>query len=360
MKESIFVTKSFLPPKDEFNKYIDKIWDSSILTNNGPLLLSFEQKVRKYLNVPNFQFVTNGTLALQLAISGLGLGGHDEIITTAFSYVATTSTILWQNCTPVFVDIDPETLCIDPNKIESAITSKTKAIMAVHVFGNACDVEKIEKIAKKHNLKVIYDAAHAFGSKYKNSSLLAYGDVSTVSFHATKLFHTIEGGGIICKDKVVDETIDLQKRFGHHYDEHMMVGINAKASEFQAAMGLVNLEHIDAIVKKRKALCEYYDRLIGDLIERPKLMSNLEYNYAYYPVIFKNEQQLLDVFASLGKEMIFPRRYFYPSLDTLPYTSGNCPVSRDISSRIACLPLYVGLDEEIIKKITSIIIGIVK
>src|SRR6185437_9557092 len=239
--KKIHVTKSFLPPLNEYQEYLSKIWKSGQLTNQGPLLKEFETKVADYLGVHNFHFVANGTLALQVAKRALDIT-EGEIITTPFTYVATTSAILWERCKPVFVDIEPNTFCIDADKIEAAITSKTKAILPVHVFGFPCDVEKIEAIAKKHKLKVIYDGAHAFGVKLKGRPLLSYGDIATCSFHATKLFHTIEGGCVIVNDdKNLSDRLELIKHFGHFGDDHYMLGINAKASEFQAAMGLSNL-----------------------------------------------------------------------------------------------------------------------
>lgn len=350
--ETIYVTKTFLPPQSEYQEYLNQIWARAYVTNQGPLLHEFEAKVSSYLGVDNFHFVSNGTLALQIALRAFDIT-EGEVITTPFSYVATTSTILWERCTPVFVDIDPDTLNIDPAKIEAAITPRTKAIMPVHVFGNPCDVEAIEAIAKKHDLKVIYDAAHAFGVKYKGKSLFDYGDISTGSFHATKLFHTIEGGCIIAKDKAVSDRVELIKRFGHNGDEHLMLGINAKASEFQAAMGLCNLNHIDEIIRARKKVVSLYDQLLDTNLGKQKISDDATYNYAYYPVIFKSEDRLLDVFGRLNKLNIFPRRYFYPSLNTLPYLNDaqSCPVSEDISKRIACLPLYVGLENTVIHKI---------
>jgi dTDP-4-amino-4,6-dideoxygalactose transaminase len=353
----VYVTKSFLPPVDEYKEYIDRIWDNGLLTNQGPLLQEFEERVSSYLDVTNFHFVTNGTLALQLAIRGLDIS-DGEIITTPFSYVATTSAIMWEGIKPVYVDIDPDTLCIDPNKIEAAITKKTKAIVAVHVFGNPCDVEKIEKIAKKHNLKVIYDAAHAFGVKYKGKSLLSYGDVSICSFHATKLFHTIEGGCIIAKDTSVSDKIELLKRFGHNGDDHIELGINAKASEFQAAMGLCNLKYVDDIMDERKRMSELYDKYLGNKVKKPKVSSKIKYNNAYYPVVLKSEETTQDILVELEKSGIFPRRYFYPSLNEIPYipTSNSCPASEDISKRIICLPLYIGLDNITIRKICEVVL----
>lgn len=352
----INVTKSFLPPIDEYYDYVQKIWDNSILTNQGPILKELECDIKKYLNVDNFHFVSNGTVALNLAINSLDIM-EGEIITTPFSFVATTTAILWERCEPIFVDINKDTLCIDIDKIEKAITSKTKAILAVHVFGYPCDVEAIEKIANKHNLKVIYDAAHAFGSVYLGRSLLDYGDVSTCSFHATKLFHTIEGGGCIVKDENVNDKLELIKRFGFNNDDYKYVGINAKNSELHAAMGLVNLKYINYIIEDRRKVSEIYDRLLGDYVVRPLIPDNFTYNYAYYPVIFSSEDELLNVIDKLNKSDIFPRRYFYPSLNSLPYIEKEyiCPISEDISKRIVCLPLYVGLDEKDVIKICNII-----
>ncbi len=328
--ERINVTKVFLPPIDEYRSYLNQIWRTHQLTNQGPLLLEFERQVIEYLDVPNLHFVNNGTMALQLALRALNIN-DGEVITTPFSYVATTSSILWENCSPKFVDIDPETLCLDADKIEAAITRKTKAIMPVHVFGHPCDVEKIGLIAKKHNLKVIYDGAHAFGVKYQGRSLLDYGDISVCSFHATKLFHTIEGGCLITKNKKTSNNIELMKRFGHNGDDHYMLGINGKATEFQAAMGLCNLKYVDSIIQHRKKLVNLYDKLLN----QPRKMiarKGTEHNYSYYPIVFGDENKLLKVIKRLNKENIFPRRYFFPSLNTLPYLSSYqaCPISEDI------------------------------
>jgi dTDP-4-amino-4,6-dideoxygalactose transaminase len=350
------VTRSFLPPKEEYQKYLDKIWDSNQLTNHGQFVQKLENKLKKQLVVDNLQLVTNGTVALQLALNSLNITSG-EIITTPFSYVASVSAILWERCTPIFVDIEANTFCIDADKIEEAITKKTKAILAVHVFGYPCDVEKIEKIAKKHRLKVIYDGAHVFGAKYKGKSLLSYGDVSTCSFHATKLFHTIEGGCVIAKDKKVNEKIDLTKRFGHNFDKHLCLGLNAKTSEFNAAMGLCNLKYFKNILMNRKKIIDSYDKLLQGIVQRPLEPKELEYNHSYYPVVFRDETMALRVMKALEFDNIFPRRYFFPSLNTLPYLKKNqrCPISEDISKRILCLPIYVGLEDKNIKKICEII-----
>lgn len=357
---SIYVTKSFMPPIAEYNKYVAGIFERCFLTNQGPLVQELEKKLSEYLGVENLHYVTNGTVALQLALAALDIN-DGEIITTPFSYVATTSSILWQRCTPRFVDIEPNNFTIDVDKIEASITPKTRAIMAVHVFGYACDIERIGQIAEKHNLRVIYDGAHAFGAKYKGKSLLSYGDISTCSFHATKLFHTVEGGACIVRDKSVSDKLELQKRFGHTYDSHVMLGINAKQSEFHAAMGLANFPYIADIIDKRKQISDKYDELLSGAVIRPKVQDGLEYNYAYYPVVFKNEEELLRVFAALNAINIFPRRYFWPSLNKLSYVNGeSCPISEDVSTRIACLPLYVGLDDETIEKISGVIKDVCK
>ena len=347
----IYVTKPFLPPKEEFLKKVSEIFDRNILTNQGPNVCEFEAKMRKYLNVKHFHYVTNGTIALQLALRALDIT-EGEIITTPFSYVATVSSILWERCTPVFVDIEPDNFTIDVSKIEAAITVKTKAIMPVHVFGYACDVDEIDRVAKKYGLKVIYDAAHTFGSFYNGKALCSYGDISTLSFHATKLFHTIEGGACITADNEISEKVELIKRFGHSGDEHICLGINAKQDEINAAMGIVNFEYLSKIIQIRKYLSERYDMLLNDKIQRPKRQDCLEYNYSYYPVLFENEISLNEAFKKMAKKNIYPRRYFYPSLNELPYLKRmSCPIAEDISSRIACLPMYVGLEEKEIEMI---------
>lgn len=359
----IYVTKSFMPPLEEYQEKLRGIWEKAYLTNYGPLLREFEAEMKKFLKVKNFQFVTNGTLALQLSLHALDID-EGEVITTPFSYVATTSSILWERCQPVFVDIEPNNFTIDASKIEAAITPKTKAIMPVHVFGYACDVDKIQKIANKHGLKVIYDAAHAFGSVYRGKALCSYGDVNMLSFHATKLFHTIEGGGVIIKDDAIDQKFDLSKRFGHwEGDDHRQLGINAKASEFQAAMGLCNLKYVTEQIAARKQVCGWYDQYLDGAVGRPARQKDLQYNYAYYPVLLKDEAQLFKVMAALKDIAVFARRYFWPSLNTLPYLKDrqSCPVSENISSRILSLPLYADLPEddvmriaETIRKITNV------
>tara|TARA_B100000780_G_C21125349_1_gene456464 strand:- start:3785 stop:4858 length:1074 start_codon:yes stop_codon:yes gene_type:complete len=352
------VTIPFLPPKKDFELFLDKIWNSSILTNSGPLLVELEKKIQSRLDLNNIKFVTNGTIALQLSIRALGLKG--EIITTPFSYVATSSSIVWEGCKPVYVDIDSKSLNIDPIKIESAITNQTSAILATHVFGNPCDIEAIETIAIKHNLKVIYDAAHCFGVKFNNRSIFNFGDISTCSTHATKLFHTIEGGFVVTKCDEIKNKISFMMNFGHNgTDAFHGLGINGKNSEFHAAMGLANLKYMKDIHYKRKLISERYDvNLIKTNLIKPLWNINASKNYAYYPIILKNEKELLKKIEELRIADIYSRRYFYPSLNKgLPYVDKikNCVVSEDISLRILCLPLYYDLTIEKVDLICEIL-----
>ena len=351
------VTKPFLPPIEEYKNYIDGIWERNWLTNGGPLVNELENILKDYLGVKHFLFTNNGTVVLQMALKLLEKNG--EVITTPFSYVATTNVILWEGFKPVFVDINETDFCIDANKIEAAITLDTVAILATHVYGNPCNVEAIEAIAKKYNLKVIYDAAHAFGVKYKGKSLLAYGDASTCSFHSTKVFHTIEGGSITCNNLELFEKLKLLRSFGHVLDEYYLPGINGKNSEFHAAMGLVNLNHLSEIIAGRKNIFNIYDQNLNwDKLKKPVCFSeDFEYNYAYYPIILESEAVTLKVISQLNQEQIFPRRYFYPSLNKLPYlkNSDSCIVSEDISKRVLSIPLYPDLELPIVFKIIEII-----
>lgn len=352
----INVTKTFLPPQDEYQAILKRAWQTGWMTNRGVLVKELENQLKNYLGVSNIIAMTNGTLPIQIAIKALQLKG--EIITTPFSYVATTASIVWENCTPVFVDIDPEYLTIDETKIEAAITPKTTAILATHVFGNPCNVEALEILSQKHGLKVIYDAAHCFGVKYKEQSIFNYGDISTCSFHATKLFHTGEGGALFCREQAVFDTCYYMHNFGHKGQEEFYgLGINAKMSEPQAAMGLAVLLYMETILSERKKVVELYDANLDFFkIKKLKIREETTWNYSYYPIIFKNEQQLLQAQKALNAQGIFPRRYFYPSLNTLPYVQKTpMPVSESISKRVLCLPLYVGLMEEEIKKIIEII-----
>ena len=335
------VTKPFLPAEKEFRDYIKGIWVRQWLTNNGPLVNSLELQLKEYLDLKYLLFLSNGTLALQLAIKALDLDG--EVITTPFSFVATTSAIAWQGCKPVFVDIDPYTLNIDPGKIEAAITPRTTAIVATHVFGNPCDIDAIQYIATKHGLKVIFDAAHCFGVRYKGRSVFEYGDISTVSFHSTKLYHTIEGGAVITKCPELLKKMALMRAFGYSgIDTFSEVGVNAKNSEFHAAMGLCNLKHVDKILQRRRYLYQQYKiRLRGLDVAFQHIDYPEDYNYAYFPVIFETEALMMESKDALELEQIYSRRYFYPSLSSLPYVDQVAmPVCDSIAARILCLPLY--------------------
>lgn len=341
----INVTKTFLPPFEEYTATLKRAWDKAWITNNGELVQELEAKLKKYLGVKHLLFTNNGTVVLQMALKAYNI--TKEVITTPFSYVATTNAILWEGCEPVFVDINNRDFCIDADKIEAAITENTEAIMATHVYGLPCDVEKIETIAQKHNLKVIYDGAHAFGCMYKGKSLLSYGDISTCSFHATKIFHTVEGGCIITNDDGIANKLMLYRQFGHVGDDYFSIGINGKNSEFHAAMGLSVLPRINEIILSRKKTSHYYKENLSNKIKQVPVPGNLEYNFAYFPVLFETEEQLLRVFETLKKNNIFCRRYFYPSLNSLPYHTSDqpCLVSDDIASRVLCLPLFYDLNQ---------------
>jgi dTDP-4-amino-4,6-dideoxygalactose transaminase len=352
----ITVTKTFFPPIEEYNKLVQRVWDNRWLTNRGELVFELEDKIKEYLGINNILITNNGTIPLQIALKLLGRGG--EIITTPFSYVATTAAIVWENCTPVFVDIHPEYLTIDESKIEAAITDKTTAILATHVFGNPCDVEAIEAIAKKHHLAVIYDAAHCFGVKYKNESIFNFGDISTCSFHATKLFHTAEGGAIFCNDKELMHKSFYSHNFGHNgaLTFHGL-GVNGKISELQTAMGLAVFPYLPMIISERKKVVDFYDaNLDFSKLKSIKIRKNTEWNYSYYPILFESEAKLLEVQQQLNDADIQPRRYFYPSLNTIEYCKGPVmPISENVASRVMCLPLYVGLEAADLKRIAAII-----
>lgn len=351
------VTKPFLPPQEEYNRLLNNIWSRNWLTNNGPLVNELELKLKEYLDVEHLLFLGNGTIALQIAIKALELKG--EIITTPFSYIATTSSIVWEGCKPVFIDISADSFNIDPELIEKAITKKTSAILATHVYGNPCDIEKIEAVARKHDLKVIYDAAHCFGTKYKEDSVLNFGDVSTISFHATKLFHTIEGGAVITKDPELLKKMASMRNFGHdgpfHYDE---VGINGKNSEFHAAMGICNLSYANKILEKRLLDHSRYDKwLFKTDLKKPFIDKKSSYNYSYYPILFNTKEQCERIFNELKKYEIFARRYFYPILSKVPFVKDtHLPIAESISERILCLPLYYQLSEQEIALICRIIL----
>ena len=353
----LYITKPFLPPKEDYKAYLDGIWQRNWLTNNGPLLKALEKQLKIYLGVEHLSIVGNGTIALQIAIKALNIRG--AVITTPFSYVATTASIVWEHCQPVFVDIKKDTFNIDPEKIETAITPQTTAILATHVYGNPCDIAAIDKIARKHDLKVIYDAAHCFGTQYRGQSIFSYGDISTASFHATKVFHMIEGGAVITRNAELSKKVAYLRNFGHAGPERFQgLGINGKASEIHAAMGLCNLKYIDEILYKRKQQWLYYHKHLDNFhLKTLTIYPATEYNYAYFPIVFTTEENLLAAKEKLEKEQIFTRRYFYPLLSTLPYVKANkgMPMAQKIAQNALCLPLYYELTEKEQKNIIDII-----
>lgn len=355
MRKPIYVTMPSLAPLDEVNELMKGIWESGIMTHNGPLVQRFEKEVCDYLKVPQMVSCCNGTLALQMAIKGLGCKG--EIITTPFTFIATVSSIMWEHCTPVFVDIDPETLNIDPTKIEERITCHTVAIMPVHVFGNNCDFEAIDAIAKEHNLPVIYDACHSVGSTYNGESVFRQGTISVTSFHATKMLNTAEGGGVFTLDKEIDEKLRRIRFFGfENHSDIVEDGFNGKMTEVHAAVGIANLRYLDDALADRKKKYARYKEILSQNPEINFQKITTGCNYSYFPVIFKDEETALKVVAALNAENIFPRRYFYPSVNTftklVPYVS--MPKSEDIASRILCLPLYKDLQMKDVEEIADV------
>lgn len=352
----INVTKSYLPDLDEYTAYLKGIWERVHLTNDGPLLRELEEQMKAFLGVRHLKYCANGTVVLQMALKALNI--TKEVITTPFSYVATTNALLWEGCTPVFADVRPDDFCIDPDAIEALITENTQAIMATHVYGNACRIDEIQAIADKYALKVIYDAAHTFGASYNGRSILSYGDLSTCSFHATKVFHTVEGGCIVTDSDEMAEKLHFYRSFGHRNDDYRSIGINAKNSELHAAMGLCVLPKVRDLIAARREVFNFYNaRLDFSKMTRPTLTPGVDYNYAYYPVVFDSEETLLRVMDALKVQDVLPRRYFYPSLNTLPFlkTYQPCPVSEDIALRVLCLPLYPGLSGEDADRIANIV-----
>jgi dTDP-4-amino-4,6-dideoxygalactose transaminase len=347
---------------DETSKFIEnvsEVWNSRWLTNGGPKILELEDRIKEKYNIPNISIVVNGTVALQMAIRALNLPKGGNIITTPFTWISSTSSILWEGYKPRFVDIDPNTLNIDPKKIEEAIDEDTVAILAVHVFSNPCAVEEIRAIANKHDLKVIYDAAHAFGVSYKGKDVSTYGDVSIHSYHATKVFNTGEGGSIISTDKKLMERIEHIRTCGlNSKKEIVTVGTNAKVHEITACIGLTNLEIVDKSISYRKELYSKYIENLKTLIDLGKIklqkFKEDSYNYSYFPVIFESEETVLKVNELLKDELIMARRYFYPSLNKLKWGHGqSCPISEDISKRILCLPSHDRVTDEDVKIICS-------
>ncbi len=359
--KKIFVTRSALP---EFKDYCDKIkniWDNHWLTNNGILHEELEANIKKYLNVNNLTLFTNGHLALENAIRVLNLSG--EVITTPFTFISTTHAIARNNITPVFCDINYDDYTIDVTKIEDLITDKTTAIIPVHVYGNVCNVEEIERIAKKYNLKVIYDSAHAFGVDYKGKTIANYGDVSMFSFHATKVFNTIEGGALVYKDNSFKKKLDYLKNFGIEDEESIIfTGGNAKMNEFQAAMGICNLKELDNNIKLREQIYNKYLELLKDVkgIKLNYIQEHVKSNYAYFPIVILDEYELTrnDLFELLESKGIFTRKYFYPisnEIDLYKNCKGETPIAKDISNRVLTLPIYPDLDLKDIERICKII-----
>jgi dTDP-4-amino-4,6-dideoxygalactose transaminase len=357
----INVTKTYLPPFEEYSAILKRAWNNGWITNNGELVQELEAKLKEYLGVKHLLFCSNGTIVLQMAIKALGL--TKEIITTPFSYVATANAIAWEGCTPVFADIEPETFTIDPAKIEAAITENTEAILATHVYGFPCKIEAIQTIADKHGLKVIYDGAHAFGCTYNGRSLLDYGDISTCSFHATKLFHTVEGGCVITSDDNLAEKLILFRQFGHIGDDYFSIGLNAKNSEFHAAMGIAMLPNVLQIVSEKRKRYDLYAKRLKNLVvgNHYLLAADNEYNYGYLIIKLPSEQVLLIIKDKLEARGIYPRRYFYPSINKLDWFDNgtNMKVSEDMAPRVLSLPLAFDLDFEVIDEICNTILAAV-
>jgi dTDP-4-amino-4,6-dideoxygalactose transaminase len=367
-QKPIYVTQPLLPALEEFMPYLQQIWERKWLTNGGPFHQELEKKLAAYLGIDQLALFSNGTLALVTALQALRITG--EVITTPFSFVASSHSLLWNGVKPVFVDIDYETFNLDPEKIEAAITSQTTAILPVHVYGKPCDVERIQKIADIYGLKVIYDAAHAFGIDYKGASLLKHGDLSTLSFHATKVFNTFEGGAIVCPDLKTKMRIDDLKNFGYNGEVTVVApGINAKMNELQAAFGLLQLKHVGKAIERRREIdAQYRSALISvNGIDCPPLPADTTYNYSYFPILVNKDYPLLrdELNDVLRQNGIFARRYFYPLISDFPMYRGlpsaarsNLPIARMVASQVLCLPIYPALDNESVKRIISVIKGI--
>lgn len=364
----ITVTKPDLPELEKYVEFLRKIWSTRWLTNDGEFVQLLGNKLEEYLKVKNLLLVSNGTLALQLALKALEVEG--EVITTPFTFPATTNVILWERLTPVFADIDYETFNIDPEDVEKKITEKTSAILAVHVFGNPCYVEKLQKIAEKYNLKLIYDAAHAFGVEYQNESVLNYGDISTLSFHATKVFHSVEGGALVVKNKDLIERLKLLRNHGIKSEEQVVLpGTNAKMNEFQAAMGLCCLERIDERIRFRKEIYERYkDGLADGTVKFQKIIAS-KYNYSYMPICFEHASERDRVYLELIKKGIKPRKYFYPLAVNFDYFKGegsnlvekcNLKYATDVANTVLCLPIYPDLQVAVVDNIVGIIKNLIR
>jgi dTDP-4-amino-4,6-dideoxygalactose transaminase len=357
MTKPVYVTSPFLPPLEDVTQLLEGVWESGILTHNGPLVQKLERELCDALSVRHMVAVTNGTIALQMAIRALDLRG--EILTTPFSWIATCSSIMWEHCQPKFVDIDPETFNIDPSLIEAQITSDTVAIMPVHTFGNPCDVDAIQEIADRRGLKLIYDAAHAVGSTINGKSVLEYGDISATSFHATKLFQTGEGGGCITTDTDLAGRLKRLRFFGHNDQKDIIeTGFNGKMTEIHAAIGLAVMPHLQSILDHRSENATLYRELLNpcESITFQKI-SHGQSNFSYFPIVLDSKSTLGMITDALNKENIFPRRYFHPSLNKIPLLGDMCcPLSESIASRILCLPHSPNVDEHLVEKISQIVL----
>lgn len=363
--KSVCVTQPYLPPLEEFIPYLEKIWENKILTNNGPFHQQLEHELCDYLGVQHISLFANGTLALVTALQALQITG--EVITTPYSFVATSHSLIWNGIKPVFVDINPSTFNIDPAKIEAAITTQTTAILPVHCYGTPCDVDEIQRIANKHNLKVIYDAAHAFGIETSAGSILNHGDLSVLSFHATKVFNTFEGGAVVCRDAKTKQHIDNLKNFGFAGEITVVApGINAKMQEFSAALGLLQLKHIDIAIDRRHEIDRLYRELLANTvgITCPSRSVQLVDNYSYFPIIVGDDYPLSRdaLYSQMQKCGVYARRYFYPLISEFPMYRGlpssdivNLPIASYVSQRVICLPLHPMLSDNDIRFITRLI-----
>jgi dTDP-4-amino-4,6-dideoxygalactose transaminase len=367
VSKPIYVTRPFLPPLAEFLPYLEQIWESRCLTNNGPFHQQLELELKRYLGVPDISLFVNGTLGLITALQALRIAG--EVITTPYSFVATAHALLWNNIKPVFVDIDPGTMNLDPGRIEAAITPQTTAILAVHCYGRPCDVEAIGEIAASRGLKVIYDAAHAFGVRDSGGSLLRHGDLSVLSFHATKVFNTFEGGAIVSRDAATKQHIDFLKNFGFENEVSVVAsGINGKMNEVQAALGLLQLRHVDSAIERRSAIdARYREALDGvrglRLLSPPRVG---RYNHAYFPVLVEPGYRVSRdaLYQELIDNHIHGRRYFYPLISDFPMyrdlpsaAPGNLPRAREAAARILCLPIYPSLGEDDQQRVIRVLRG---
>lgn len=368
LDNKITVTKPSLPPLEEFIPYLESIWKSQNLTNNGEFHKQLEKELAEYLGVKYLSLFTNGTLALLTALQTLKISG--EVITTPYSFVATTHSLHWNGIKPVFVDIEPNYCNLDAEKIEAAITPQTTAILPVHVYGNPCNVDKIKEIADNYGLKVIYDACHAFGVKINNNSVLNYGDLSILSFHATKVFTTFEGGAIVCHDETTKRRIDFLKNFGFANETTVVgPGINAKMNEFQAALGVLQLKYVDKAISERRRIVELYRKELAGL-DGVRFMDDIEgvtHNYPYFPIFIDNEKfgkTRDEVYEKLKENNIYARRYFYPLISQFPTYRGlesakseNLPTAERIAEEVLCLPVYSDMEIRFVENIISLIVG---